>query len=161
MSTRPVEPVRRERPESPPRPEAGFSVEQIAARLDDRFRLLTSGPRTALPRQQTLRATVDWSYALLSEPERALLRRLSAFAGSWDFEAAEAVAAGDGVRVHAVLDLLAQLVDKSLVLAEERGGAARYRLLDTIRQYARERPEAAALICLGIGFILGWKLKPW
>jgi predicted ATPase len=105
-----------------------FSVEQIAARLDDRFRLLTSGPRTALPRQQSLRATVDWSYDLLSEPERALLRRLSAFAGGWTFEAAEFVAAGNGVQPYAVLDLLAQLVEKSLVIAEERRGAVRYRL---------------------------------
>ena len=116
-----------------------FSVEQIAARLDDRFRLLTAGQRTATPRQQTLRATVDWSYMLLSDPERALLRRLSVFAGGWDFEAAEAVAAGDGIHTHAVLDLLPQLVDKSLVIAEEQRGAVRYRLLETIRQYARDR----------------------
>ena len=120
-----------------------FSVEQIAARLDDRFRLLTAGPRTVLPRQQTLRATVDWSYALLSEPERALLRRLSVFAGGWTFEAAEAVAAGDGIHPHAVLDLLAQLIDKSLVLAEEQRGVIRYRLLETIRQYAHERLQEA------------------
>ena len=122
-----------------------FSVAQIAARLDDRFRLLTAGPRTALPRQQTLRATVDWSYALLAEPERALLRRLAVFAGGWTLEAAEAVAAGDGVQPHAVLDLLAQLVDKSLVLAEEGRGAAgyRYRLLETIRQYAGDRLREA------------------
>src|SRR5205085_7839390 len=73
-----------------------FGPEQIAARLDDRFRLLTGGSRTALPRQQTLRATIDWSYALLSEPERALLRRLAVFAGGWTLEAAEAVCA-DGV----------------------------------------------------------------
>ena len=120
-----------------------FSVEQIAARLDDRFRLLTAGPRTALPRQQTLRATVDWSYTLLSDPERALLRRLSVFAGGWTFEAAEAVAAGDGIHPYAVLDLLAQLVDKSLVLTEEQGGAVRYRLLDTVRQYAHDRLQEA------------------
>jgi predicted ATPase/DNA-binding CsgD family transcriptional regulator len=120
-----------------------FSLEQIAARLDDRFRLLAAGPRTAMPRQQTLRATVDWSYALLSEPERMLLRRLSVFAGGWTFEAAEAVAAGDGVRPHAVLDLLAQLVDKSLVLADEPRGAIRYRLLETIRHYARDRLSEA------------------
>ena len=120
-----------------------FSVEQIAARLDDRFRLLTTGPRTAVPRQQTLRATVDWSYALLSEPERVLLRRLSVFAGGWTFEAAEAVASADGLQPHAVLDLLAQLVDKSLVLAEHQRGAVRYRLLETIRQYARERLDEA------------------
>jgi predicted ATPase/DNA-binding CsgD family transcriptional regulator len=116
-----------------------FSVEQIAARLDDRFRLLTTGQRTAMPRQQTLRAAVDWSYYLLSEPERALLRRLSVFAGGWTFEAAEAVGAGDGVQTYAVLDLLAQLVEKSLVLAEEQHGSVRYRLLETIRQYAREK----------------------
>ena len=114
-----------------------FSVAQIAARLDDRFRLLTAGPRTALPHQQTLRATVDWSYALLAEPERTLLRRLSVFAGGWTFEAAEAVAAGDGIQPHAVLDLLAQLVDKSLVIAEEQRDAVRYRLLETIRRVRR------------------------
>ncbi|MCL6645785.1 MAG: tetratricopeptide repeat protein, partial [Dehalococcoidia bacterium] len=116
-----------------------FSVEQIAARLDDRFRLLTVGQRTVMPRQQTLRATVDWSYYLLSEPERTLLRRLSVFAGGWTFEAAEAVTAGDGIQAYAVLDLLAQLVDRSLVIAEERRGAIRYRLLETIRQYAHEK----------------------
>jgi non-specific serine/threonine protein kinase len=120
-----------------------FAVEQIAARLDDRFRLLTAGPRTALPRQQSLGATVDWSYALLSEPERALLRRLAVCAGGWTFEAAEVVAAGDGVQPYAVLDLLAQLVDKSLVIAEERRGAVRYRLLETIREYACDRLQAA------------------
>jgi predicted ATPase len=120
-----------------------FSVEQIAARLDDRFRLLTSGPRTALPRRQSLRATIDWSHDLLSEPERALLRRLSVFAGGWTFEAAEFVAAGEQVQPYAVLDLLTQLVDKSLVIAEERRGAVRYRLLETIRQYALERLRAA------------------
>src|SRR5581483_1556189 len=82
-------------------------------------------------------------YELLSEPERALLRRLSVFAGGWTFEAAEAVAAGGGLRAYAVLDLLAGLVDKSLVVAEERSGAARYRLLETIRQYAAERLREA------------------
>jgi non-specific serine/threonine protein kinase len=120
-----------------------FSVEQIATRLDDRFRLLAAGPRTAMPRQQTLRATVDWSYALLSEPERALLRRLSVFAGGWTFDAAEAVTASAGIQAYAVLDLLAALVDKSLVLAEPQRGAVRYRLLETMRQYARERLHEA------------------
>jgi predicted ATPase/DNA-binding CsgD family transcriptional regulator len=120
-----------------------FSVEQIAARLDDRFRLLTAGQRTAMPRQQTLQAMVDWSYDLLAEPERALLRRLSVFAGGWTYEAAEGVCAGDGIQPHAMLDLLAQLVDKSLVIAEEQHGAVRYRLLETIRQYARDRLLAA------------------
>jgi non-specific serine/threonine protein kinase len=116
-----------------------FSVKQIAARLNDRFSLLTAGPRTAPPRQQTLRAALDWSYALLAEPERALLRRLSVFAGGWSFEAVEEVAAGDGIQAYALLDLLAPLVDKSLVIAEEQRGAVRYRLLETIRQYAHDR----------------------
>jgi predicted ATPase len=120
-----------------------FSVEQIAARLDDRFRLLSAGPRTAMPRQQTLQATVDWSYALLSERERAVLRRLSVFAGGWTFEAAEAVGTGDGVHTYAVLDILAQLVDKSLVVADEQHGLVRYRLLETIRQFAFARLHEA------------------
>jgi predicted ATPase/DNA-binding CsgD family transcriptional regulator len=120
-----------------------FSVAQIVARLDDRFRLLTAGPRTALPHQQTLRATVDWSYALLAAPAQTLLRRLSVFAGGWTFEAAEAVAAGDGIQPHAVLDLLAQLVDESLVVPEEQRDSVRYRLLETIREYAAERLREA------------------
>jgi len=111
-------------------------VEQIAARLDDRFRLLTGGSRTALPRQQTLRALIDWSYNLLTEPERTLLRRLSVFAGGWTLEAAQAVG-GDEAEA---LELLAQLVNKSLVVAERQPGAeARYALLETIRQYACEK----------------------
>jgi predicted ATPase/class 3 adenylate cyclase len=118
-------------------------VEQIAARLDDRFRLLTGGSRTALPRQQTLRALIDWSYDLLTEAERALLARLSVFAGGWTLEAAEAVCAGMWVDRGAILDLLGQLVDKSLVLYAEQGGEARYRLLETVRQYGRERLSEA------------------
>ena len=120
-----------------------LSVEQIAARLDDRFRLLTGGHRTALPRHQTLRATVDWSYALLSEPERTLFNRLSVFAGGWTLEAAEAICAGEGIEAGEVFELLAQLVDKSLVLAEERSGEVRYRLLETIRQYGAEKLRQA------------------
>jgi len=119
-------------------------VEQIAARLDDRFRLLTGGSRTAVPRQQTLRALIDWSYDLLAEPERVLLRRLSVFAGGWTLEAAEAVCAGDGLDHDEVLDVLAQLVNKSLVVADrEQGQETRYRLLETIRQYALERLAAS------------------
>jgi predicted ATPase/class 3 adenylate cyclase len=113
-------------------------VEKLAERLDDRFRLLTGGSRTALPRQQTLRALIDWSYDLLSERERALLRCLSVFAGGWTLEAAEAVCA-EGVEEWEVLDLLTSLVEKSLVLYDERDGEARYRLLETIRQYAWDR----------------------
>ncbi len=116
-----------------------LAVEQIATRLDDRFRLLTGGSRTALPRQQTLRAAMDWSYDLLSDRERTVLRRLSVFSGGWTLEASEAVCAGGSVEPTNILDLLTSLVDKSLVLAEtQRGGEARYRLLETIRQYARD-----------------------
>jgi len=114
-------------------------VEQIAARLDDRFRLLTGGSRTALPRQQTLRALIDWSYNLLSEKEQALLRRLSVFMGGWTLEAAEVICSGDGIEMWAVLDLLSRLVDKSLVGFEEQDGQARYRLLETVRQYGLDK----------------------
>ncbi len=116
-----------------------LSVEQINGRLEDRFRLLTGGSRTALPRQQTLRALIDWSHDLLDEAERALLRRLSVFAGGWTLEAAEAVCAADSIEEWQVLELLGRLVDKSLVLCEEQSGQARYRLLQTVRQYAAGR----------------------
>ena len=114
-------------------------VEQIAARLDDRFRLLTGGSRTALARHQTLRATIDWSYDLLTEPERAVLRRLSVFAGGAPLEAAEAVCAGDTVDAMDVLDALGRLVEKSLVLTDPTAAEARFRLLETVREYARGR----------------------
>jgi len=116
-----------------------LTVEQIAVRLDDRFRFLTGGSRTALPRQRTLRATMDWSHDLLSERERGLLRRLSVFAGGWTLEAAEAVCSGDGVEAAEILDVLTQLVDKSLVIVDTQHGDARYRLLETVRQYGRDR----------------------
>jgi predicted ATPase/class 3 adenylate cyclase len=115
-------------------------VEQVAARLDDRFRLLTGGSRTAMPRHQTLRALIDWSYDLLSEPERMLFRRLSVFAGGWTLEAAEAICTGDDLDPYDVLDLLTQLVNKSLILPDaETDAQARYRQLETMRQYGRER----------------------
>ncbi|MCI0553195.1 MAG: tetratricopeptide repeat protein [Anaerolineae bacterium] len=115
-------------------------IEQIAARLDNRFRLLTGGSRTALPRHQTLRSLIDWSYDLLPQPERALLGRLSVFAGGWSLEAAEAICIGDGIEPDEVLDLLIQLVNKSLVNSDHAQSAeARYRLLETIRQYARDK----------------------
>ena len=148
-------------------------VEQISARLDDRFRLLTGGSRTALPRQQTLRALIDWSYDLLSEPERVLLARLSVFSGGWTLEAAEEVARDEGGRMkdegrhlqpvpagtpldegHAhpsslilhpsdILDLLAHLVDKSLVVMDDIAAGSdietRYHFLETIRQFARDK----------------------
>jgi predicted ATPase/DNA-binding SARP family transcriptional activator len=148
-------------------------VEQIAARLDDMFRFLTGGSRTALPRHQTLRALIDWSYDLLSEGERTLLRRLSVFAGGWTLEAAEAVckavdsgqwivdssglgndtdrnapsAVGLTTNLYPptteFLDLLTGLVDKSLVVHDEQGREGRYRLLETVRQYARDRLQQA------------------
>ncbi|MFL5805417.1 MAG: ATP-binding protein [Roseiflexaceae bacterium] len=119
-------------------------VTQIAARLDACFRLLTGGGRTAVPRHQSLRATIDWSYALLAELEQVVLRRLAAFAGGWTLEAAEVVCAGGEVASDDVLDLLAHLVDKSLVVVEpQASGAARYRLLETVRQYGWERLHEA------------------
>jgi predicted ATPase/class 3 adenylate cyclase len=119
-----------------------MSVDQISKRLDDRFRLLTGGARTALPRQQTLRALIDWSYDHLSENEQLLLRRLSVFAGGWTLEAAEEVCVGQNdILSYDVLDLLTQLINKSLVIVIEhsQSGETRYRMLETIRQYAREK----------------------
>ena len=122
---------------------AFLTVEQINQRLNDRFRLLTGGSRTAMARQQTLRALVDWSHDLLAPTEQALFRRLSVFSGGFTLEAAEAVASGGGVPEAEVLDLLGQIVRKSLVLAEPAGDADRYRLLETMREYGREKLIAA------------------
>ncbi len=118
-----------------------LSVEQISTRLNDRFRLLTGGSRTALPRQQTLRALIDWSYDLLTGNERLLLRRLSIFSGGWTLEAAEEICAGEEIESFDVLELLTQLVNKSLVALGEhtQSGETRYRMLETIRQYAQEK----------------------
>jgi predicted ATPase/class 3 adenylate cyclase len=121
-----------------------LTVEEIARRLDDRFHLLTRGSRTALPRQQTLRALVDWSYDQLSLPEKALFRRLSVFAGGWTLEAAETICGIDPVCEREVLELLSALVDKSLVLSDEQpDGRTRYRLLETLREYGTERLHEA------------------
>jgi predicted ATPase/class 3 adenylate cyclase len=114
----------------------GLTVEQIAARLDDRFNLLSTGNRTSMPRHQTLRATIDWSYNLLSEKERLLLTRLSVFAGGWTVESATEVCLLIQREERDVLNLLLNLSDKSLVIAEEQEGETRYRLLETIREYA-------------------------
>jgi non-specific serine/threonine protein kinase len=122
---------------------AVLGVEQIAARLDDRLRLLTAGRRTALPRQQTLRATLDWSFGLLSERERIVFRRLAVFAGGWTLEAAEDTCAGEGIGGEEVEDLLAGLVDQSLVVADDAGDARRYRLLETMREYGWEKLRAS------------------
>jgi len=119
-----------------------LSVEQISSRLDDSFRLLKSESRTLDPRQRTLGAAIDWSYDLLDEPERVLLLRLSVFAGGFTLEAAEDVCSGEGLAEYEVLDLLSHLVDKSLLLTE--GDEIRYRMLETVRQYGREKLEASA-----------------
>jgi len=116
-----------------------LSVPEISSRLDQRFRLLTGGSRTALPRHQTLRALIDWSYDLLNPEEQIVLDRLSVFAGGWTLEAAEAVTSAGGTGEWQVLDHLAALVGKSLVQAEEIHGSTRYRLLETVRHYAAER----------------------
>jgi predicted ATPase/DNA-binding CsgD family transcriptional regulator/Tfp pilus assembly protein PilF len=120
-----------------------LSVEQIEGRLRDRFQLLNSGDRTAPLRQQTLRATVDWSYELLDSDEQMLLRRLATFSG-WNLDMAEQVCSDEAIPADAVLGLLISLIDKSLVVLDgEAAGDARYRLLDTIREYAAERLAAA------------------
>jgi predicted ATPase/class 3 adenylate cyclase/DNA-binding CsgD family transcriptional regulator len=116
-----------------------LSVQEISSRLDQRLRLLTGGSRTALPRHQTLRALIDWSYGLLNPDEQVVLDRLSVFAGGWTVQAAEAVATADDDGAWQVLDHLSALVDKSLVHTDETRGSTRYRLLETVRHYAAER----------------------
>jgi len=117
--------------------------EELVSRLDRRFKLLTRGSRARLERHQTLRNAIDWSYELLSEPERVALRRMSVFAGSFDLAAAEAVVSSEDIDSGEVVDLLAQLVDKSLLDVDPGAGRVRYRLLEIIRQYAQERLEAS------------------
>jgi len=118
---------------------SALGIEALAARLDDRFHLLTGGRRTALPRLQTLRATLDWSYELLPEPERVVLRRLGVFATAFSLDAASAVAASAEVTPSDVLEVLSSLVAKSLVLTESDDRTERYRMLDTTRAYALEK----------------------
>ncbi|HUP30707.1 MAG TPA: tetratricopeptide repeat protein, partial [Usitatibacter sp.] len=118
-----------------------ISVAQIATRVKDRFRLLTAGDPTALPRQRTLRAMIDWSHDLLPETERVMFRRLAVFTGTWTLDAAEFVCAGDLVRADAVLDLISRLVEKSLVGFDEP--SQRYRMLETVHEYAVERLVAS------------------
>jgi len=115
-----------------------LSVAEVTQRLDQRFDLLTGGSRTALPRQQTLRALIDWSFDLLDAQEQALLCRLTVFAGGWSAQAAERVCNGPGLAVHDVLPVLTALADKSLLLAEDRGGTTRYRMLESVWHYAHE-----------------------
>jgi len=123
-----------------------LTIDQIAARLDDRFSLLTTGSRITLPRHQTLRAVIDWSYDFLSQTEQVFLCRLAVFVGGWTLDAAEAVCA-EVVPAHEIMDLLASLVNKSLVQAvEEEGSQARYRMLETMRQYGLERLHKAGQV---------------
>ncbi len=129
-----------------------MTVDEIAKRLDDRFHLLKGGARTTIPRQQTLRSMIDWSYNLLSEQEKILFRRLAVFVGGWALEAAESVCGGEGsggLESSQILELLSQLVNKSLVLVETRRAESRYHFLETIRQYALEQlseAEEASLV---------------
>ena len=132
-----------------------LSVDQISERLDDRFRLLTGGSRTALPRHQTLRAAIDWSYNLLSDPERILFRRLAVFAGGWRLDTAEQVCAVEADELD-VCDLLGHLVDKSLVIMDDSAGEVRYRMLETTRQYAQEK-----LLASGEGEGLRKRHRDW
>jgi predicted ATPase len=119
-----------------------MNVASLADRLNERFRILTGGSRTALPRQQTMRALIDWSYDLLAEKERALFERVSVFAGGWTLEAASSIATDDLIEDWEVLDILSALVDKSLVAVDLSGREERYRLLESTRQYALEKLEA-------------------
>lgn len=120
-----------------------LTVEQVLRQMDDRFRLLTTGSRVASARQQTLRAAVDWSFELLTEPERVVWRRLSVFEGGFELDAAEAICADDGLPRERVLDLVAGLVDRSIVMREQIGAEARYRMLETIREFGLEQLEAS------------------
>jgi predicted ATPase len=120
-----------------------LSVQQLALRLNERFRLLTGGNRTALPRQQTMRALIDWSYDLLAEEERALFRRTAVFNGSFSLDAVAGVCAQNDAESWACFDLLASLVDKSMIASELHGSEQRYRLLESARQYALEKLAAS------------------
>ena len=144
-----------------------LSVDEISARLDNRFRLLTGGARNTLPRQQTLRALIDWSYDLLTEQEKTLLGCLSVFAGGWTLDAVEAVGSNDTVEKWEVLDLLTALVDKSLVVYEEKteeaqgkSGRERYHLLESVRQYAGDRlaesGKAETVLKRAASWFLSW-----
>jgi non-specific serine/threonine protein kinase len=153
-----------------------MSIEELSQRLDRRFALLTDGSRAALPRHRTLRSTIDWSYDLLTEHERAMLRRVAVFAGGWTLPSAEQVCAGDGIDAAEVCEQLTSLVDKSLVATDEQAGATRYRMLETVRQYALERlrdsgeeaqwrgSHLACFVALGAEFnkeVMGTKQQAW
>jgi predicted ATPase/DNA-binding SARP family transcriptional activator len=120
-----------------------LSVHELVARLDDRFRLLAAGHRGVPPRQRTLRATIDWSWDLLTEPERMVLRRLAVHADGFVLEAAESICAGEGITAEDVLGLLVRLVDRSLIVVASEEGSTRYRLLESVADYCRERLDEA------------------
>ncbi len=122
---------------------AAMTPAELARRLERSFAVLGAGRRGTLPHHQTLRATIDWSYQLLAEPEQRLLARLAVFAGGCTLEAAETVCGGEGIDPDTVFELLARLVARSLVVTEEHGPETRYRLLETIRQYGEERLDEA------------------
>jgi predicted ATPase/DNA-binding CsgD family transcriptional regulator len=137
-----------------------LGAEQLAARLDDRFRLLVGGSRMAPTRHQTLRATLDWSYQLLTDPVRKLLHRLAVFSGGWTLAAAEKVTSGDDIESNQVLELLEQLLDKSLVVVEDKGPKGlRFHFLETIRQYAWERLDQAGEVLATRERHLSWCLE--
>jgi len=120
-----------------------ISAEELSQRLDQRFALLTDGSRTALPRHRTLRSMLDWSYDLLTDVEQTMLRRVSVFAGGWTLAAAEHVCTGDGIEKSDIIGLLTSLADKNLIITEEHEGVTRYRMLETMRQYALDRLREA------------------
>ena len=153
-----------------------MSVDELSERLDQRFALLTDGSRAALPRHRTLRSMIDWSYDLLTEVEQAMLRRVAVFAGGWTLASAEQVCAGDGIDASDVIEQLTSLVDKSLVVTDEQAGATRYRMLETVRQYAQDRlrdsgeesqwrsSHLACFVALGAEFnreVVGTKQHAW
>ncbi len=137
---------------------AHMAPREIAERLTDRFRLLTTG-RRGVQRQQTLQAVLDWSFELLGEPERVLLRRLSVFTGGWTLDAAQAICATEGIEPEHLIDVLGSLVARSLVDVEDRGGRTRYRLLETVRLYAQDRLVAAGEASAVRGTHAGWYLR--
>jgi non-specific serine/threonine protein kinase len=135
-----------------------LSVEKIYERLDDRFRFLTGGKRTALPRQQTLRALIDWSYDLLAEEERILWSRLSVFSGGWTLEAAEEICSGEAISKNEMLDLLSQLTEKSVIIYDE--SRERYRMLESIKQYGIEKlPDGYGMFLRHLNYFLEFSEK--
>jgi predicted ATPase/DNA-binding winged helix-turn-helix (wHTH) protein len=153
-----------------------MSIDELSERLDQRFALLIDGSRAALSRHRTLRSMLDWSYDLLTEPEQAMLRRAAVFAGGWTLASAEQVCADDGIEASDVIGRLTSLVDKSLVMTDEHVGATRYRMLETVRQYAQDRlresgeephwrsSHLACFVALGVEFnreVMGTKQQAW